>query len=88
MLIAATMMVPILAFSGCAVDAARLYFVKMRLQQACDAGVLAGRKFMTGTGASLDATASAQSTAFFSNNFRSGTFGTTKSRLLPRQPSR
>lgn len=83
MLIAATMMVPILAFSGCAVDAARLYFVKMRLQQACDAGVLAGRKFMTGTGASLDATASTQATAFFSNNFRSGTFGTTSVSFTP-----
>lgn len=83
MLITAAMMMPILAFSGCAVDAARLYFVKMRLQQACDAGVLAGRKFMTGTGASLDATASSQATAFFNNNFRSGLFGASAVNFTP-----
>lgn len=40
-------LLPLAAFSGAAVDTARLYVVKVRLQQACDAGALAGRKMMT-----------------------------------------
>jgi Flp pilus assembly protein TadG len=80
--ITAAMMIPFLAFSGCAVDAARLYFVKMRLQQACDAGVLAGRKFMTST-TELDDGASAQAAAFFNANFRNGWFGTSDVSFTP-----
>ncbi|WP_246152425.1 Tad domain-containing protein [Sphingomonas montanisoli] len=77
-MISAMTMVPLMAFSGCAVDTARMYFVKMRLQQACDAGVLAGRRFMADTSmanTTLDTTASAQANAFFNNNFRTGWFG-------------
>lgn len=65
---------PLAAFSGAAVDLARLYVVKSRLQQACDAGALAGRKFMTGT--SLDTTARNRASQFFNNNFRQGWFKT------------
>lgn len=74
---------PLMTFGGCAVDSARLYFVKMRLQQACDAGVLAGRKFMATSGATLDQAASTQAAAFFNNNFRSGWFGTTNVSFTP-----
>ena len=41
-------LIPLIAVAGSAMDMARLYYVKSRLQQACDAGALAGRKFMTG----------------------------------------
>ena len=69
----AAMLVPMSAFAGSAVDMARLYVVKVRLQQACDAGVLAGRKFMTDTTSStLDSTATTQAKTFFANNFNSG----------------
>jgi Flp pilus assembly protein TadG len=62
-------LIPISALAGSAVDMARLYVVKVRLQQACDAGVLAGRKFMTDTNSStLDATAVERATTFFNNN--------------------
>ena len=43
----AAYMLPLCALAGSAIDIARLYVVKVRLQQACDAGALAGRKFMT-----------------------------------------
>ena len=42
-------LIPVAALTGSAVDMARLYVVKARLQQACDAGLIAGRKFMNDT---------------------------------------
>ena len=36
-------LIPISALVGSGIDTARLYVVKVRLQQACDAGALAGR---------------------------------------------
>ena len=72
--IMAASLIPLMGFSGAAVDMARLYIVKVRLQQACDAGVLAGRKVMTDTAVStpLDPAAKTQAATFFANNFRSG----------------
>ncbi|MEC7933810.1 MAG: TadE/TadG family type IV pilus assembly protein, partial [Pseudomonadota bacterium] len=40
--------IPLLGFIGGGVDMARIYLVKTRLQHACDAGALAGRKQMGG----------------------------------------
>ena len=68
----AIMLVPLLLFVGSAVDVSRVYTVKARLQQACDAGVLAGRRTMTGIGATLDDYAKSQANAFFNNNFHLG----------------
>jgi Flp pilus assembly protein TadG len=66
-------LIPVSALAGSAVDMARLYLVKARLQQACDAGVLAGRKFMADTNSStLDTTAASRATTFFTSNFKSG----------------
>lgn len=66
-------LIPLSALAGSGVDMARLYVVKVRLQQACDAGVLAGRKFMSETsGSTLDSYAAGQATTFFNNNFASG----------------
>ena len=74
----AAFLIPLSALAGSAVDIARLYVVKVRLQQACDAGVLAGRKFMTDSNPStpLDANSVTQAKAFFANNFPSGWMGT------------
>ena len=44
--IAAAAMIPLIGIIGGAVDISRLYIVKTRLQHACDAGALAGRKAM------------------------------------------
>ncbi|UVO49143.1 Tad domain-containing protein [Sphingomonas sp. SUN019] len=77
-------MVPMSALAGSAVDMARLYVVKVRLQQACDAGVLAGRKFMTDSNdTTLDTTAAAQAKTFFDNNFKSGWMNTKTVSFVP-----
>lgn len=73
----AAFLIPLSALSGSAVDMGRLYLVKVRLQQACDAGVLAGRKFMAYDNSNtLDPNAVTQAKAFFANNFSSGMMGT------------
>ncbi|MCC2978624.1 TadE/TadG family type IV pilus assembly protein [Sphingomonas sp. IC4-52] len=73
----AAFLIPLAAFTGSAVDVGRMYLVKIRLQQACDAGVLAGRKFMAdSTSSTLDANAITQARAFFASNFPSGIMGT------------
>jgi len=70
----AMFMIPLTGLVGSAVDMSRLYVAKTRLQQACDAGALAGRKGMAYTNSSaLDADAVAQAQAFFANNFRKDT---------------
>lgn len=71
--IMAIALIPLTAMAGAGVDTARLYVVKSRLQQACDAGALAGRKFLLDSSSStLDATAAKQAQQFFANNFATG----------------
>lgn len=72
----AALLVPLAILSGSAVDLARVYSVKTRLQQACDAGALAGRKMMNDSGATLSADATATAQSFFQSNFQSGWFKT------------
>lgn len=71
--IMAAAMIPLCAFAGSAIDLGRLYVVRTRLQTACDAGVLAGRKFMDSktqvVGQPLTGTALTQANAYFGNNF-------------------
>ncbi len=72
--IMAAALVPMCAFAGSAIDVARLYVVKTRLQTACDAGALAGRKFMdpsTAPNTTLTGTAGTQADSYFLNNFGS-----------------
>ena len=83
----AAFLIPLLGLAGSAVDVARLYVVKARLQQACDAGVLAGRKFMTSTNNTLDPTAVTQAQNFFSNNFKTGWMGSTDVAFTPTKTS-
>lgn len=63
-------LVPLIVMIGGAVDGTRAYMVKARLQQACDAGVLAGRKAV-GEGA-FNADAENRANIFFASNFPSG----------------
>ncbi|TXC71134.1 pilus assembly protein [Sphingomonas ginsenosidivorax] len=73
----AAFLIPLTALVGSAVDTGRLYLVKVRLQQACDAGALAGRKFMVDNDvATLDSNAVSQAKIFFAQNFPSGVVGT------------
>ncbi|GAA0741040.1 pilus assembly protein [Sphingomonas sp. ABOLD] len=81
-------LIPLLFIAGSAVDTARLYMVKNRLQQACDAGALAGRRFMVSSSSTtLDSAATTQANAFFSNNFKIGLFGTKAVTFTPSKTS-
>ncbi len=81
LMLVAGAILPLTAMIGAGVDIGRTYLVKSRLQQACDAGVLAGRKYMTGT--TLSSTAESRSRAFFTNNFPTGSFGSTDISFTP-----
>ena len=70
---------PLLAMVGGGVDMGRSYLSQSRLQQACDAGVLAARKRLGSEAAvtgeiSEDVAETGQ--RFFNINFRSGSYGT------------
>lgn len=57
----------LMAMVGSAVDLSRAYRAQQRLQAACDAGVLAGRRNVTSNGFNDSAQATAQ--RYFDNNF-------------------
>jgi len=73
MLIMAAAMFPIAGMLGGAVDLSRAYLVKSRMQQACDAGALAGRKSMSGN--VLATTDKDEAYRFFFYNFPNTTMG-------------
>ncbi|MBA3880560.1 MAG: hypothetical protein C0500_12690 [Sphingobium sp.] len=82
--LAAIMLTVTIVIAGSSVDTARLYLVKVRLQQACDSGVLAGRRFMIDSAATtLDTNSSTQATNFFNNNFKAGWLGTSSVTFTP-----
>jgi len=78
--IMAAAMIPLAGMIGGGVDMSRLYLTKTRLQQACDAGALAGRKAMGSddwtTGVNNGST-NDQAERMFGANFGSGQYGTT-----------
>ena len=63
-----------MALGGGALDASRMYLVKNRLQQACDAGVLAYRRSMVGTNVGPNTWTTSQ--AYFNANYTPGKYGT------------
>ncbi|MEZ5692267.1 MAG: TadE/TadG family protein [Altererythrobacter sp.] len=76
----AASVVPLLALVGGGVDMGRAYLSESRLQQACDAGVLAARKALGSDkliGATLTDKAKDAGTRFFNINYRDGAYGTT-----------
>lgn len=74
MAMAAAALFPIAGLIGGGVDIGRGYMAKARLQQACDAGALAGRRSMTGE--TMSAADKVQARRLFDFNFPEGTFGT------------
>jgi len=83
LMIVAAAVIPLLGLVGGGIDMSRLYLTQARLQQACDAGALAGRKEM-GAGAWSANNGKPHTVAlqFFDANFGSdpyGTSGTTRS---------
>jgi hypothetical protein len=77
--IVAAAIMPILGMVGGGVDMGRSYLSQSRLQQACDAGVLAARKAL-GTEAAVTGDipekAAELGQRFFNINFRDGSYGT------------
>ena len=72
--IMAAALIPLTAMIGSGVDMSRAYLAQNRLQQACDAAALAGRRVMT-TG-TADAAVTAEATKFFNFNFPQGKYQT------------
>lgn len=79
MIIFAFAMLPLLMISGGGIEVGRRYLAKQQLQGACDASVLAARKFQTGQSLATQASATGQS--FFKANYPAGSFGTKNASL-------
>jgi len=76
--IVAAAIIPLAGMVGGGVDISRMYIVKTRLQHACDAGALAGRKMMGGGGWSVNNYAArTEAERFFDANFNPNAYGTT-----------
>lgn len=77
-------LVVMLALVGGAVDMGGAYKVQRRLQAACDAGVLAGRRAVGSNG--FDRTALAQANLYFNNNFDEGRQESSNTVFTPTTP--
>ncbi len=79
LMLAGAALLPLLGMVGGGVDMSRAYLANSRLQQACDAGVLAARKRL-GSSVVLDGKVPADvadvGNRFFNINFQSGAYGT------------
>lgn len=67
-------LVPLAGMIGSGVDMSRAYMAKTRLQSACDAAALAGRRVMQND--TLNATVQNEATRFFNFNFRQNLYNT------------
>jgi Flp pilus assembly protein TadG len=74
----AASVIPVFGLVGGGFDMSRIYLSQTRLQGACDAGALIGRKTMgLGTWADNNNAAKTQAEKLFDQNFPSGAYGTT-----------
>lgn len=73
----AAALLPLLGIIGGGVDMSRAYLAQSRLQQACDAGVLAARKRLgSDVSEAIPAEVAEIGQRFFNLNFRDGNYGT------------
>jgi Flp pilus assembly protein TadG len=73
LMLTAAALVPLIGIIGSGIDIGRSYMTQLRLQQACDAGALAGRRAMAGGEFGPDA--EAEATRMFNFNFPNGMYG-------------
>src|ERR1043165_5622001 len=66
-------LIPLAAMIGSGVDMSRAYMAKTRLQTACDAAALAGRRVMQND--TLTTSVTTEATRFFNYNFNQGQYG-------------
>lgn len=76
----------LLGLVGGGVDMARAYQAERRLQAACDAGVLAGRRAVTDDGFNEDTAAVAQAHQYFDANYDGSRLGTSNEAFVPVSP--
>lgn len=81
----AAAMIPLIAAIGAGVDMSRAYLVQNKLQNACDAGLLAARRKMVGT--AFDDSAKAEGAKFFAFNFPARTMDVSNLRFEQGQAS-
>src|SRR5687767_13681814 len=67
-------LVPLTAMIGSGVDMSRAYMAKQRLQAACDAAALAGRRAMTND--TVNAAVTAEANKYFNFNFPQNSYQT------------
>lgn len=75
MMLTAAAIIPVIGIVGSAVDIGRAYMAQLRLQQACDAGVLAGRRAMAG--GSYGDPQKAEANKMFNFNYPTAMYGST-----------
>lgn len=75
--IMAAAMIPLIGMIGGGIDLSRMYIVKTRLQHACDAGALAGRKAMGGGTWAQSSYPRTAAEKFFDANISSSAYGAT-----------
>ena len=76
--IMAAMIVPLAGMVGGGIDISRMYIIKTRMQHACDAGALAGRKAMgSGQWAQASYMPRTRAEQFYDGNFPSNSYGST-----------
>jgi Flp pilus assembly protein TadG len=73
LIIVAAAVLPLLAMIGSGIDMGRGYLAQTRLQQACDAAALAGRRAMVG--GVVTTTVTDEAKKFFTFNYKTGTVG-------------
>jgi Flp pilus assembly protein TadG len=73
MMLTAAAIVPVIGIVGSGIDIGRAYMAQLRLQQACDAGVLAGRRYMGAT--AYGDKAKAEATKMFDFNYPRDIYG-------------
>ncbi|HMG47880.1 MAG TPA: TadE/TadG family type IV pilus assembly protein [Allosphingosinicella sp.] len=78
-------LVPLAGMIGSGVDMSRAYMAKTRLQSACDAAALAGRRVMTDD--TLSATVTNEAVRFFNFNFRQNLYQTESFTPVVTRPS-
>lgn len=79
MIVAAVSFIPLMGMLGGAMDLTRMYMVRTRLQQACDASVLSGRAAMGNR--TWDTAAKTVADRYFFANFAPGKYGTSGTRI-------
>lgn len=73
LMLTAAAIFPVIGIVGSGIDIGRAYMAQLRLQQACDAGVLAGRRYMGATAYSDQA--EAEALKMFDFNYPAGLYG-------------